>query len=245
MLKLNKYLMLMSFSVMLISFWRRHEFPSEINLIPQIQNEPKQYPINKQPFSIEYQNATFTVEPLYAYELHGLVVSYRHHDSDNKWLLHGLSNDHINVADLCVIWGDSANNKLLNQIEFRNGQFTCFAATQSNQAWSNFNPNQWSNNHLLAIEDSIRETIADIQIGDQIKIKGWLANYLTNGSNKRVTSNIRTDSGNGACETVYVNQLKILSSMRNRWRIALPLALMGFIISLIIYYKTPFQNHRY
>ena len=50
---------------------------------------------------------TYRIDPLYTYDLHGLVVS-RHDSTSWTDYLHRESNDHLNVVDLCVIWGRNA-----------------------------------------------------------------------------------------------------------------------------------------
>jgi hypothetical protein len=57
-------------------------------------------------------------------------------------------------------------------------------------------------------------------VGDQIRIKGWLSSYgvAKNGKligGKRGTSTVPNDTGNGACETIYLQTIHILKSMDN------------------------------
>ena len=50
--------------------------------------------------------------------------------------------------------------------------------------------------------------------GDQIKIKGYLVDYKVAKDGQtlftRGTSTTRTDNGNGACETIYVEDVEII-----------------------------------
>jgi len=51
----------------------------------------------------------------------------------------------------------------------------------------------------------------ETSVGDQIYFKGYLAEYAhSNRTFTRGTSTSRTDTGNGACETVYVEDYQIL-----------------------------------
>lgn len=74
---------------------------------------------------------------------------------------------------------------------------------------------QLSNNHLLTADTSIRDKLKDIKIGDQIRIRGWLSSYRNSKGGSRGTSITREYSGNGACETIYVNQVDILNKYKN------------------------------
>ena len=112
---------------------------------------PRQEPTTKEPFAVEYSGVRYEVEPQFEYELNGMVVSYRQHDGTSR--MHRAANDHLNVADLCVVWGDTAASPHLSEIEFWNGDFTCNFETSDNAAWESIRPEQISNNHLISDDD--------------------------------------------------------------------------------------------
>lgn len=243
--KLNNLLMTLSFGLMVVSFFNRNEFPSSMAMLPVLNQEPLQQPIEQAAFQTTYEDEPFTIQPLYDYELYGLVVSYRLHDATGGIMLHALNKDHLNIADYCVVWGDAANPKWLREFDFSNGQFTCQFSTRSDAAWQAFNPNQLSNNHLLAIDEAVRDTIKSIDIGDQIHLRGQLASYRNPMGFERGTSTTRTDTGNGACETIWVEQITILSNMTSGWRTLLWLATGLFLLTAVVHFKLPFQpRHR-
>ncbi|MBV1927883.1 MAG: hypothetical protein KUG81_00005, partial [Gammaproteobacteria bacterium] len=187
-----------------------------MELEAQLENPPRQAIISKAPFNVEINQVRYQVQALYDYELHGLVVSYAHHDGNA--MLHKRWNDHLNAADLCVVWSSTAFDLNLNDYSFWNGQFTCNIKTSDSAAWARFDMNQLSNNHLLSNDNVIRNKIRDISIGDQIHIKGWLSEYASEGGGKRGTSITREDTGNGACETIFVTEFEILRASQNPWR---------------------------
>lgn len=234
-------IMLLSLIVMVTAFFQRNSLSTDISFDEKLNNEPHQVNTIETPFTVSTKQQTYFIEPLYDYTLYGLVVSLKQHDGNTG--LHKAWNDHLNVADLCVVWSDTAFSPHLNKIEFWNGQFTCFFQTSDRQAWKNFNGAQLSNNHLITDNEYLRAKINDIGIGDQIKISGWLANYQNKNGNKRGTSIVRTDTGNGACETIYVNDVQILTSYISHWRIALYVSFFIFVLSLYLYFKTPIRNY--
>jgi len=149
------------------------------------------------------------------------------------------------VADYCVVWGQSADPKILREFDFSNGQFSCQFSTKSSAAWQAFNKQQLSNNHLLAIDETVRDRIDEISIGDQIHIKGWLSHYKNPAGYERGTSTTRTDTGNGACETILVNEIYIIAHMQGIWRLLMWLSLGLLIMTLFIYFKAPYEPHKY
>jgi len=139
-----------------------------------------------------------------------------------------------------VVWGANAQGLNLSAFEFTNGQFTCFFRTEDHAAWQQFNPNAISNNHLLVDDPYLRDQIDRVRVGDQIRIRGQLANYGHDGGFQRGTSTTRADTGNGACETIYVRDFRILASMDNTWRsvftlawIAMALAGVGWLFGVL------------
>ena len=227
-----------SFVLLLICFWNRNNLAENMQLMDELVYEPVQEKIDQPTFSVTVNKVEYEIQPLYTYELYGLVVSYELHDGNYN--LHKRWNDHLNVADYCVVWNESASTKYLNKIKFWNGQFTCNLSTRDQQAWDNFDEEQLSNNHLISDNNYIRKKLRKINIGDQIHVKGWLASYenLTNGGT-RGTSIVRNDKGNGACETIYVNEINILKSYNSNWRKLMYMFLLIFIVSLIAYFRSP------
>lgn len=214
--RLVQALFLLCLGLMPVSCWQRDDFVPELGILPELRDEPVQSPVANEAFPVRLNGVDYRVEPEYDYELHGLVVSYQHHDGDR--MLHRLWNDHLNVADLCVVWGENATGLDLNAFEFWNGQFTCFVRTRDQATWRAFDQTGLSNNHLLTEDPYLRDLIERVRIGDQIRLRGWLASYGNEHGFKRGTSTTRTDRGNGACETIYVRDFEILASMNNGWR---------------------------
>jgi len=167
---LNKAVMIASALTVVVAFWNRNDLPGAIPFHPKLKDEPRQREVHQRPLSVPYAGVEYRVEPLYDYELYGLVVSYRQHDGESS--MHRWSNDHLNVADVCVVWSDTAFSPTLGDLDFWNGIFTCNVQTRDSVAWANFRMNQLSNNHLISADPFIRDRVAEISIGDQIRVKG-------------------------------------------------------------------------
>jgi len=228
---LNSAVFYISCLLLLASCWQRNDFPEDMAVDDNLLQAPLQQPVQESPFTVDRDGVQYRVEPLYQYELHGLVVSYEHHDGN--YSLHRLWNDHLNITDICVVWGHNAGQLDLNRFDFWNGEFTCNYKTGDQAAWEQFQPEALSNNHLLVDRRVLRKMIEQVRIGDQVRIRGWLANYSNNTGFSRGTSTTREDRGNGACETIYVKEFRILNSMDNIWRSLLNLALVGFVGSAL------------
>lgn len=252
------YLLIINLFITTCLFFYRNALPSPSALNPLLKEAPLQTVSSKQPFYVNTKEFRFYIDPVYEYTLHGLVVSK--YNARKKFMAR-IDKD-LNVSDLCVIWGDNAFRGSYKKITFWSGEFTCFArfvdnkmyyaetleeakqlAQQATQSFFFINE-QLSNNHLLTDNPQSAEQLRNVNIGDQISFSGYLANYGASANQiYRYTSTTRTDTGNGACETVYVTSFMTLQ--KNSYRQAFNLSLISlFCISIIwlAYQLTPFTT---
>ena len=239
--KLNSFILLTSFLMLSISFWNRNELPGNIDLQPAVLEAPKQTRSSKEPFEVEFNGIHYKIEPQYEYDLHGMIVSYRHHDGKSR--MHRRSNDHLNMLDVCVVWGENAAGDHLRRLSFWNGIFTCNVKTRDLDAWNQFRMNELSNNHLLSDNDFVRDQVSGIAIGDQIRVRGWLAGYSNDGGGQRGTSTTREDTGDGACETIFIERFDILEPALNYWRLSMYASLTVLLLTLIRHFRSPYRPH--
>ena len=238
-MKINNLLIIASFIFLLVSFWNRNDLPGNIDYVSAIENEPLQAKTNKRPFDVAYKDVQYRVTPEFEYDIVGMIVSYRHHDNNSR--MHRLANDHLNMLDVCVVWGENTTAAELDKIDFWNGIFTCNFQTRDQAAWDSFDVNQISNNHLISDDNTIRDQVRDIRIGDQIRVRGYLASYGSPNVIPRGTSTSRTDKGDGACETIYVERFEIVRAATSSWRISMYVSLCVLLAGLFFYFKRPFR----
>ena len=231
-----------SFIWLLVSFWNRNDLPRNIEYRPEVLSEPLQKSTSKPAFSASYEGVEYRVEPEFEYDLYGMIVSYRHHDGKSR--MHAMANDHLNMLDVCVIWGDNTNNPLLHEISFWNGIFTCNVKTRNQEAWDQFDMYQLSNNHLISNDELTRDRVTDIKVGDQIRVRGYLASYSSDNGGKRGTSTTRLDTGDGACETLFVERFEIIRQATSYWRISMYVSLLLLCIGLAVHFYRPYRPYQ-
>lgn len=225
-----------------VASWRARALPPAHQLDPALSQEPRQRPTDRAPFTVSLEGITYTVEPQFSYAIEGLVVS--EHVTEAWWrpvTFHSRANDHLNVKDVCVIWGENAANGSYRQARFHSGEFTCYVRFPSAPASQAFVPRALSNNHLLAVDPSLRRQLRELRRGDQIALRGYLASY---GHNEgpgywRGTSISRDDTGNGACETLFVTEVTVLRPASPGWRLAARLAPLGLLAGVVAWLRLP------
>ena len=229
-----------SFLWLLVSFWNRNELPGSIDYVADIANEPRQTTTDRRSFEAVWDDVGYRIDPEYDYDLVGMIVSFRHHDENSR--MHRLADDHLNMLDVCVVWGSNTSGAQLDKIDFWNGIFTCNVKTRDQAAWESFDMYQLSNNHLISDDDFIRDQVRNVKVGDQVRIQGVLASYESPGG-RRGTSRTRTDTGDGACETIYVDRFEILQPATSYWRISMYAALATLLVGLFLFFRRPFRSH--
>lgn len=172
--------------------------------------EPLQEASDGRAFTTTIKGYTYVLTPRATYAISGLVVSQHRGDALLN-LYH--QEDPGNIRDVCVVWGEDITNGSYRKVKFSSGEFTC------SHSWSGvlapaFDPDKASNNHLIPARIAIARQIGAIHVGDQIRMTGLLVDYTVTKDGQEIftrrTSLTRHDTGNGACEILYVTDLSVV-----------------------------------
>jgi len=231
--RLAKVILPIAALVFAVSFFMRNRLPDKSLILEPLLQDPVQTKDGvPEPFEVTRKDVTYTVTPLFRYELWGMIVSY--HDSASFIdLSHKLWNDYINVKDVCVIWGKNVETGVYKRMTFHNRDFTCFYRYPDRETGELFTEDCLSNNHLLPANLFVDAAVRKARKGDQVRFKGWLVSYGQKGAPyARGSSTVRNDRGNGACEVVYVTEFEILREANAAWRTLYKLSLVLMVLSL-------------
>jgi hypothetical protein len=174
------------------------------------ETEPLQEASDQPAFSAIIRGYTYTLTPKATYDISGLVVSQHRGDA---WLNLDHKTDPGNIKDVCLVWGEVITNGSYRKVKYRSGEFTC------EYRWSGivtppFAAEKISNNHLIPANNAVAAEIQAIRTGDQIRMKGLLVDYKVTSAGQdiftRRTSLTRNDTGNGACEILYVTDMTVV-----------------------------------
>jgi hypothetical protein len=232
--KILRLAFLFSLLLWLLSLLFINRLPGPKDIYEQLYRDPLQTQENiPPPFKVIKNKLTYTVTPLFHYELYGLVVSQHRSDSLLD-LSHRRWQDYLNIKDLCVVWGKNISSGVYRKMKFWNRDFTCLCSFPDQETASLFSGSHLSNNHILCADQKISRRILAARPGDQIYFKGYLVSYSQSVNQfSRGTSTVRDDTGNGACETVFVTDFSILQSANRVWQVINPLAFLAAIAYLI------------
>lgn len=230
--------MLFSLLLWFLSLLFMNRLPGPKDIYTQLYLDPLQTRGNiPLPFKVIKNKLTYVVTPLFNYELYGLVVSQHRSDSLID-LSHRRWQDYLNIKDLCVVWGKNISSGVYRKMKFWNRDFTCMCEFNDEETAGLFSGRHLSNNHILCADKILSRRILAARPGDQIHFKGYLVSYSQPANQfSRGTSTVRDDSGNGACETVFVTDFLILQRANRVWQAFNPLAsvaTLAFLIAMLL-----------
>lgn len=216
-LKVTKWITFICLCTWPLTYWFMKELPPASEIYTELYTPPYQQAITPTPFTIHYQGQANKAVAQAKYTLYGVVVS---HNDPFSWLSFDLTHDKksLDTRDLCVVWGSNVKSDDYRKVSYHSDDWMC--NFRYNADVRQFNHDELSNNHLITDNEEVRRIISKVNIGDQILIKGFLVNYSEErwgNSAMRNTSLSRTDTGNGACEVIFVQEITILRSYNELW----------------------------
>lgn len=151
----------------------------------------------------------YQVTKMFAYEVSGQVLMTKRYSIT-------YASDFYHV-DLALVWGDRIEDILREYRFFQMGRWLFWRTDKIiSQAERAYITEHISNNHLIPAEGNtnIDRAIRWIRSGDLVTLKGYLVSIKGLNHPFSITSSTtRTDSGDGACEIVWVEEIKIGSNV--------------------------------
>ncbi len=154
------------------------------------------------PMQIGRNKYFFTVKA--GYQINGMLVGKRLY-LQGHW-------GRLSPYDYSLVWGNMPS--YLPNLKFSNAFRFCLYKYKRNVILDNkYIESHLSNNHIIPSNQNIRRALKTVRKGNLVRIDGYLVNVTANVKGKGTanwnTSTIRTDTGNGACEIIYVTKLQI------------------------------------
>lgn len=116
----------------------------------------------------------------------------------------------LSPTDLALGWGRMSDETILQEIKItQSGRFYRWRVDSFPIPRQEIETHS-ANMHLIPANDHIKNVIDDIREGEIIELSGSLVNVVSDADGWRwKTSLTRNDTGNGACELIWVESLRI------------------------------------
>ncbi len=222
-------LLLAALAAFAVSWWRRGALPYAHQIHPDLNMAPIQEKTTRDAFAFEHLGARFRVTPLAEYEMWGLVVS---HNDINSFADIYHDENSVDVKDLCTIWGSNVETNDFRKVQFKSDCYVCRFRYRSG---TKFNHAELANTHLLSSDPEVLRGIGAVRKADQIRLKGVLVNYRAEGTTwERKSSLTRKDTGMGACEVMFVEEVEVLRRGTPMWYAAFDAAKIALILFVVL-----------
>ncbi len=165
--------------------------------------------VDPKPIIYRENSLNLEIYPLYKYVINANLVS-------KKKYVSGWSSK-ISPYDFALAWGKVAHPGNLLRLKFRQTlRWYTYRYDNDLELSPQYITYHTSNNHMIPATDNIKKAISSVKEGDLVRITGYLVNVSGSYKDKGVkwsTSQSREDNGDGACEIIYVTEIKIGSNI--------------------------------
>lgn len=138
-----------------------------------------------------------TLRPLAGFSVDARVLSRQDYDSGRE--------AELSPTDLALGWGRMRDDAVLDRLKISQG------GRWYRYRWSDEPPippaeivRSSANMHLIPADASVARALEDVEEGDRVRIDGWLVQADAPDGWTWRSSLSREDSGDGACEVIYV-----------------------------------------
>ncbi|MDP3420988.1 MAG: hypothetical protein Q8S10_08700 [Thiobacillus sp.] len=116
----------------------------------------------------------------------------------------------LSPIDLALGWGPMSDNAVLDRLKISQGNRFYF------YRWSDRPPippsdivENSANMHMIPATDEIRRRLDKVRVGQVVALRGYLVRVQSPDGWRWNSSMTRRDTGNGACEVVWVKDLTV------------------------------------
>ena len=143
----------------------------------------------------------FMITPLAKFSIRGLVLHRKDYSS-------GKESD-LSPVDFAMGWAAMSNQAVIDNLDIsQRGRFYCWKTDRFPIPRKDIECSS-ANMHIIPADDDVREKIDDVYQGSVISMRGYLVKVTSDGNWRWISSMKRTDTGDGACEIVWVEDLVV------------------------------------
>jgi hypothetical protein len=150
-------------------------------------------------FQKKWKKGDFVITPLATFEINARVIRRARYYFD--------SSASLSPVDLVLGWGPLSDSTILNKITFSQGGRFYYWSTKTPPVSKSVIKTHTANMHMIPANDKIRSQLLKLRTDDVVTLKGYLIRADRADGRRWVSSLTRQDSGPGACEVVWVEEL--------------------------------------
>ena len=165
----------------------------------------KTAPVQEDSSSVpEFKMNGYDITPLKTFQIKARVLGRENYSS-------GRESD-LSPVDLALGWGRMSDESVVSKISIsQSGRFYRWHVDEFPIPRREIETHS-ANMHLIPRDEAVRDSIEQIKTGDVIELSGYLVNVKADDGWQWNSSLTRNDTGDGACELIWVTGFKIVTA---------------------------------
>ncbi len=151
----------------------------------------------------EWQRDEFSFRALAEYKIKGRVLSMNFYSLGKE--------SELSPVDLALGWGRMSDQNIIDKITVTQSNRWYHWETESMPIPRSEISKSSANVHIIPKDDSIKDKIDELYKGSLIEMKGFLVEVKAEKGWRWKSSLTRDDTGGGACELFWVDDIEILN----------------------------------
>jgi hypothetical protein len=160
-----------------------------------------QQPIQNSTNQSNFSHNGYKITPLESFEIEARVLSTEHYSLGRE--------ADLSPVDLALGWGKMSDEAVLNKINITQSNRFYYWHVDEFPISRREIETQSANMHMIPADSKIEETLQAVRPGQMVKLSGYLVQVNASDGWHWKSSLTREDTGNGACEVVYVKALVV------------------------------------
>jgi hypothetical protein len=158
-------------------------------------------PINGEANQNSFNVKGYSITPLETFDIEARVLSTEHYSFGRE--------ADLSPVDLALGWGKMSDEAILKDIKITQSNRFYFWHVDAFPIPRREIETQSANMHMIPADDAIASKLKSVKTGQVVKIKGFLVRADAPDGWHWKSSLTREDTGNGACEVVFVKEITV------------------------------------
>ena len=162
--------------------------------------EPVQAETDRPPFRHEAGDRGFTLTPRAAYDVSAVVAGVSRYRFDDM--------ADLAPVDAVLTWGELPEPPYAGRVRYDQVARFYLWSTRARDLSLRYIEHHSANVHLVPANANVRRALVRLGEGDTVRLRGLLVDAVEPGGGRWKTSVTRRDTGAGACELLWVEEVR-------------------------------------
>jgi hypothetical protein len=163
--------------------------------------QPSQQPMQNSSHKQAFNHNGYQITPLEDFSIEARVLAAKDYNFGRE--------ADLSPVDLALGWGSMSDEAVLKDIKISQSNRFYFWRVESFPIPRKDIETQSANMHMIPADSQVERTLKSVRPGQVVKLTGYLIEAKADDGWRWKSSLTRNDTGNGACEVVFVKTLSV------------------------------------